>query len=475
MAKEEDIDLLAIDRGLVTAPAGCGKTELIARAIARHKGSKPILVLTHTNAGVAALRGRLNRAAISAKNYRLATIDGWAMRIISTFPKRSGHSPGLLELAQPKNDYPTIRSAAAALLLSGSIADILSSSYDRIVVDEYQDCSTLQHAIVVNAANVLRTAVLGDHLQAIFNFGLDRLADWKGEACKEFPEVGMLKTPWRWINANAEALGEWLLEVRGCLIKGQAIDLKTAPKNVVLHLLDGGDDPKVRREAASVQPPSKNDSVIIIGDSKNPKGQQLIASQTPGAITVEAVDFKDLIAFARFFDVRADDAISQIANFGQSLMTNAGADHLLKRIASHKSKSSRTAPTDLEQSALKFVASPSHAAAVDVLVEMNKQVGVRVHRPEILRACIKALRECGSSGEQNLHDAAIRMREQNRMIGRRLGRRTVGSTLLVKGLEAEVAVLLHACELDAPNLYVAMTRGSKLLVLCSKNAVLNPK
>src|SRR5580704_13661904 len=98
MAKEEAIDLLAIDRGLVTAPAGCGKTELIARSIARHNGPKPILVLTHTNAGVAALRCRLNRAAISGKNYRLATLDGWAMRLISTFPKRSGHSLELLSL-----------------------------------------------------------------------------------------------------------------------------------------------------------------------------------------------------------------------------------------------------------------------------------------------------------------------------------------------------------------------------------------
>jgi hypothetical protein len=475
MAKEEAIDLLTISRGLVTAPAGCGKTELIARSIARHKGPKPILVLTHTNAGVAALRGRLNRAAISAKNYRLATIDGWAMRLISAFPKRSGHSPDLLELAQPGADYPAIRNAAAKLLRSGSIADILSSSYNRIVVDEYQDCSTLQHAIVVSAANVLPTVVLGDQLQAIFNFGLDKLASWEAETCKEFPEVGVLKTPWRWINANAEDLGRWLLEVRECLKNDQAIDLKAAPRSVVLHLLDGSDDHKVRREAASVQPPNRNESVIIIGDSKNPKSQQLIASQTPGAITVEAVDFKDLISFARSFDVHAGDAISQIANFGQSLMTNAGADHLLKRIASHGNKTSRTAPTELEQSALNFVSSPSHAAAVDVLVEMNKQAGVRVHRPAILTACIKALRECGSSGEQNLHDAAIRMREQNRMVGRRLGRRTVGSTLLVKGLEAEVAVVLHACELDAPNLYVAMTRGSKLLVLCSKNVVLNPK
>ena len=474
MATEEIIDLLTINRGLVTAPAGCGKTELIARAIARHTGTKPILVLTHTNAGVAALRGRLGRAGISAKKYRLATIDGWAMRLISTFPKRSGHSPSLLHLAQPKFDYPAIRSAAAKLMGPGCVTDILSSSYDRIVVDEYQDCSTLQHAIVLSAANVLPTAVLGDPLQAIFNFGLDKLADWSKETCREFPEVGMLKTPWRWINANAEELGRWLLQVRERLIKRQAVDLTVVPKGVILHLLDGTDDHRLRREAASVKPPDKNDSVIIIADSKSPRSQQLIASQTPGATTIEAVDFRDLISFAQSFDIRDGNALSQIVQFGESLMTNACGDHLLQRVTSHRKKTSRTPITDLEQTALNFVASPSHAGAVDVLVEMNKQAGVRVHRSEILRACIKAFRECGDGAIQNLYDSAIRMREQNRMIGRRLGRRTVGSTLLVKGLEAEVAVVLHACELDARNLYVAMTRGSKLLVVCSTKRSLNP-
>ena len=49
-----DVDLLSIDKGTVTAPAGCGKTHLIALALDRHQGLKPILVLTHTNAGVAA-------------------------------------------------------------------------------------------------------------------------------------------------------------------------------------------------------------------------------------------------------------------------------------------------------------------------------------------------------------------------------------------------------------------------------------
>src|SRR5215208_8537270 len=86
---DPEIDLLSIEKGAITAPAGCGKTQLIASALSRHEGPKPVLVLTHTNAGVAALRGRLDRAHAPPSAYRLSTIDGWAIRISSTFPMRS--------------------------------------------------------------------------------------------------------------------------------------------------------------------------------------------------------------------------------------------------------------------------------------------------------------------------------------------------------------------------------------------------
>ena len=81
-----EVDLLSIDRGSVTAPAGCGKTQLIVDALARHHGPKPILVLTHTNAGVMALRSRLKTAEVPTSSYKLATLDGWAMRLAATFP-----------------------------------------------------------------------------------------------------------------------------------------------------------------------------------------------------------------------------------------------------------------------------------------------------------------------------------------------------------------------------------------------------
>src|SRR5215211_7289741 len=126
---KNDIDLLAIDRGTVTAPAGCGKTQLIAEALTRHVDQKPILVLTHTNAGVAALRGRLARAGVNAKSFRLHTIDGWSMRLVSTFPERCGHHRELLDLANPRTDYPKIRNAAADLLRARHVEDILTATY----------------------------------------------------------------------------------------------------------------------------------------------------------------------------------------------------------------------------------------------------------------------------------------------------------------------------------------------------------
>ncbi|MDF5828793.1 hypothetical protein P4233_16400 [Pseudomonas aeruginosa] len=48
-------------------------------------------------------------------------------------------------------------------------------------------------------------------------------------------------------------------------------------------------------------------------------------------------------------------------------------------------------------------------------------------------------------------------------------------TLLLKGQEAEVAVIPNPESMDAKHLYVAMTRGSARLVICSETPVLIPR
>lgn len=77
--------VLNASKGLIVAPAGCGKTHLITEALGFAQ-SKPYLVLTHTTAGVTALKKRLSRFAIPPRNYVVTTIDGWALKIAGCFP-----------------------------------------------------------------------------------------------------------------------------------------------------------------------------------------------------------------------------------------------------------------------------------------------------------------------------------------------------------------------------------------------------
>ena len=79
-----------------------------------------------------------------------------------------------------------------------------------------------------------------------------------------------------------------------------------------------------------------------------------------------------------------------------------------------------------------------------------------------------------AAGGVTLLDAVLQARERNRHLGRPVSRRAVGSTLLLKVLEADVAVSLYPDMMDAPNLYVALTRGARRLVVCSSTPVLTP-
>ncbi|HBN8507719.1 AAA family ATPase [Pseudomonas aeruginosa] len=462
-----EVDLRAITRGTVTAPAGCGKTQLIAHTLAGHRGAKPILVLTHTNAGVAALRGRLDREGVPHSAYRLSTIDGWAIRLIASFPVRSGHDPEILRLTAPARDYPAIREAAWKLLQAGHISEVLKASYAHLIVDEYQDCSVPQHSIVYLLSLILPTCVLGDPMQAIFGFRGNALADWNQQVCAHFPVVAELSTPWRWRNAGAEALGQWLLEARRLLAAGQQVDLRTGPSAHLswIQTVPPNDHPQ-RLVAARTLPPTPDGRVLLIADSRNRAAQQNFASQTPGASTVEAVDLQDLIAFGSSFDVTSTHALDHLLGLAQSVMTNVGVPELMRRLDSLVRGTARNPPSVAETCALAFQRTPSIATAASLLSELRAMPNVRVHRPAILYSVLKALRDA-APGTVPLAEAARRVREENRMLGRPLPKRAVGSTLLLKGLEAEVAVVLNTDGMSAQHLYVAMTRGSMRLVVCS--------
>lgn len=467
-----EIDLLAVQRGSVTAPAGCGKTQLIADALRSHPGGRPFLVLTHTNAGVAALRARLKRAGVPSSAYRLSTIDGFSMRLIAKFPARSGHAPQLLELRNPSSDYPAIRVAARHLLEAGHVSQAIASTYARLLVDEYQDCSLIQHAIVSALAESLPTCVLGDPLQAIFGFGGNQLVHWEGHVEARFPAAGVLATPWRWRLVDAENLGQWLLSLRPSLSAGHAIDLRNAPSEVRWIQLIPGNEVQQRLVAARTNAPGSEGTVLVIGDSMNVQGRHQVTSQTPGAMAVEAVDLRDLVNFARRFDLHAPDALQNLAEFSSAVMTGVGASNLVTRVGSLRSGRARTAPTPVEWSAVTFDTERTMPRALQLLNTLADHAGNRVYRPEILHCCRHAMQTVINGGQDFL-SAALQARERNRHLGRSIPRRSVGSTLLLKGLEADIAVVLQPETMTAQNLYVAFTRGARGLVVCSQTPILN--
>ena len=467
-------DLLAIRRGLIVAPAGCGKTHAIVSALKEHRSGKPILVLTHTNAGVAALRQRLRARNVPRTAYRLATLDGWAMQLVGTFPSRSGCPDGY---ASREPDYPRIRENAGRLIASGHIAGILGASYDRILVDEYQDCSIRQHCMVASAANFLPTVALGDPLQAIFAFDRrDPLPDWADDVCGFFPLSGELDEPWRWRKAGNDALGAWLAAVRESLLEGRAVDLSSRPDCVSWVRLRGGKtDHGIRVTAARCRQRKRGQTALIIGDSKSKGSRHQIAKSVPGVTTIEPVDLGPLTDFATRLESEDGQELQTTLDFASRLMTKVRGSDLLKRLEILKSGRARKAPDDVEQAARCLCDAPTPAVVADLLEACARRPESRVYRPEILWPSIRALR-LSRLGPDRLSclEAAIKIREERRGVGRWLPKHAIGSTLLLKGLEADHAVVLNANDLDAKNLYVALTRASRTVTVCSPSAEITP-
>jgi len=283
--------------------------------------------------------------------------------------------------------------------------------------------------------------------------------------------VGELATPWRWINAGARDLGNWLLAIRPDLATGRPIDLRMAPGGVEWIQLDGRQDDTLRHAAAAVEAPGET-KVLIIGDSTDPRGQRRFARQVEGAVTVEAVDLRDLTDFGGALDLARADALSVVADFAENLMSAFSADDLMRSVAAASAGKLGRALSDIEQTAVRFEASRSLAQVADLLAAINRAGGVRCYRPAVLAAAQRALQL--AAGGPSFRDATVAIREQSRLIGRPLARRSVGSTLLLKGLEADISVVLNAGVLNARNLYVAMTRGSRRVLVCTPTPILNP-
>lgn len=459
------------DRGIVVAPAGCGKTELIVNAVTQHAKGRQ-LVLTHTHAGVRALRNRFLRAGTGPPAFRVDTIAGFALRYAAAFPTIGG-----CEVTEPKTneDYQRIYDACAHALTNRHIRDTVSGTYSGVFVDEYQDCTVRHHAIVKELATFLPCRVVGDDLQGIFGFADDPLADWNGDVLGYFTLIGELDTPHRWTKTNP-ALGEWLNEVRLCLRAGRAIDLDGYWKRLPCSRY------AVPCQVAECKRALALDGRVVV-IRKWDREVYAIGKMLKGAYgCMEEVECRDLTAVCRRLDEAAPSQRPAILlDFARQCLTAVPA---VVRTLQACAESSRAPPKKTSSAypglcgSLKEVAEQdSLAASATVLDEIANLPDARLHRKELFFELRKTAINYRPGEDESLQMTAWRIRESARRTGRRLPKRLVSRTVLIKGLEFDHVLLPDVDDFDgAKDLYVALTRASKsVLVLSHSGRITRPQ
>ena len=447
----------------VEAAAGCGKTQLIVDAIhhlTETAGGRQ-LILTHTHAGVAALRARLRARGVPPAAYRLETIAAFAHRWATAYPGRSGFAT---PRPRESDEWAALNPAAERVVRIGPLADVLRRSYGGVFVDEYQDCTVDQHQLILALADVLLVRVVGDPLQAIFDFGNVPLVDLTDDRERVSPRIGDLTEPHRWSETNPE-LGEWLGGARERLLAGG--DLPD-PGDVVKALTIRGDRRYAERSAACRRCAEAGGTVVVIRE--NPSQAHAFAKKLGGLYqSMEEIEAKDLLSHVeRIQTSRGVDRARAVLEFALECVTKR--DHLSGMLNALEngniSRPRREERRRVAQALTRVVSTNDLAPVADVLAEIEAMPATRLYRRELFRGMIDTIRAHVADPSESLADTAWEVRQRARFGGRRVPNRAVSRTLLVKGLEFDHALVFRDDFDEEPkHLYVAITRGSRSLTL----------
>ena len=206
------------DKTLLIAPAGYGKTHTIVECLKYTTGRQ--LILTHTRAGVASIKEKIKKSSIASNRYNVETISSFAQKYVNAF--YTGTDTPNQE--NSREYHPFIIDKAASIFKSNVIKNVIKATYASLFVDEYQDCTKSQHEMILALSESLKTHILGDPLQGIFNFN-GALVDFDNDL-SSFDKVPELSTPHRWYQeGNNSALGDKLKQIRGLLEQENVVDL----------------------------------------------------------------------------------------------------------------------------------------------------------------------------------------------------------------------------------------------------------
>lgn len=448
-------ELFASGNAAVVAPAGHGKTEIIANVAAL---SSRALILTHTHAGVHAIRARIKRLGIPHARVAVDTIAGWCMRYAHAFPGVAQPPDGMPQTGEQWNQL--YRGATCALGIK-AVREVIAASYDRILIDEYQDCHSLQHQLAVELSSIVPTLIFGDPMQGIFEFAGATLS-WDDEIHRSFPFAGTLEIPYRWDRENP-ALGQWIAETRLKLMRGQVIDLADSR----ISYRESNDAFNMGTLFEGID--GKEGSFAAIHCNKT-VCYRLAKAANGGYQAIEEIAGNRLRDFASAWD-RATDGTGRLRAF------TALIDDCF-----HKKPVVEGDPLDpedvvLQQAMRDLVPSldigNGAKAAAPMFALGRKRPKWKLYRNELWRDAERAATEMASDRAETMTAATLSVRQRVSNSGRKLPKRTVSTPLLLKGLEFDHVVIPDAThfakerQAQAKLFYVAISRATRSLTISS--------
>lgn len=457
------VGLLAAAPCSVEMPAGTGKTHLLAAAAATAAAEgKRTLILTHTNAGVDAVRKRLRRFGVPAALVRVDTIASWAFALVGSYSVIAEVMVGEFPDWAKSDDY---LAGATKVAQADAIVDVLKTSFDYLLVDEYQDCTMMLHDLVLAlSAAIPKTVLLGDRLQAIFTFA-GPMATWEEHVLPDFPALELDVEPHRWHGHNPE-LGQWLLGIRPDLVSGRGFDF-SVHQVPGLQFVPGAGPTVLGSVAHSFR--DFDESVVLL--DKWPGDVATHASRLGGTYSVmEDISGNFMRDQLRTLPNEGDPVLAHwFANLAKECVVGlSGIDapvlaKLLRNegITHHTRSGIGHILAALDELRLKPMYAQL-AAAAEVIRETQS---LRIYRWEAWNDTREAISMTAQNGEPVLDNLA-RVRDRLRRTGRGHHPRIASRTLLVKGLEYDHVVIADLNKMRDPrHLYVALSRARKSVVV----------
>jgi len=445
-------------KSVIVAPAGYGKTELIARSVECCKGRQ--LVLTHTHAGVDSLRKRFKKYNIPSSQFSVETIHSFALRFAGSYPKTTKLP---FEKPAENKDYNQVISSAINLFDIKLGKDILRNSYSGIFVDEYQDCQVNQHELICKLADVLSCRIVGDPLQGIYDFGDNQIVDWDDDVFTSFDRLPDLETPYRWNETNP-TLGTWLHEVRLKINDKKSIAFDSNSDVIYIN-----DDQEQLNKCLNGSL-SFNGTKFVICEPQNINKPHSIAKSMKNKYrTIEPLTSKELCEYAEKIEsTQHQDRLNNVIGFAEKCLTAVKTD--CNSVRDNLNGNFRNWRKIALKKHFKNICNNDELQYIYYLFKFfEDEYKPTYKRYQLWQEMKKGLQEVALGNYDSLEEAVWQVRNQSRFRENRIPKRCISRTVLLKGLECKHAIIVNPELFDAKNLYVALTRASSKLTIISNN------